>query len=287
MQKRQLLALMGLTVWVRRERLAPPATISAPATVPVPQTSLPPPRPTSTVAKTLKTLANRHKTSPPRPSEASPIQPIRMSIPSTTDSLFKAPIDTREQRIATSDWPQLTQAIQDCRACGLCLRRQQVVVGAGHPQAEIMWIGEGPGAEEDKTGEPFVGRAGQLLNAMLAAIHQNRDTIYIANAVKCRPPDNRTPDAHEITACRPFLNRQIALIQPKVIVALGRSAATALLQTPITMREVRGKWLAYPVGDRQIPLLVTYHPAYLLRSPLEKAKAWEDLCTLQTFLQTL
>ncbi len=209
--------------------------------------------------------------------------------PPATPPLFDAPltVDARSDRIRQMDWPELTQAIVDCRACGLCMARQQVVVGAGSRQAELMIVGEGPGADEDKQGEPFVGRSGQLLNAMLFAMNQARDDIYIANAVKCRPPQNRAPHADELAACRPFLDRQIALIQPKIIVALGLSAAKALINSQRSMGKLRGQRLSYDLNGQPIPLFITYHPSYLLRSPTEKSKAWEDLCALQDWLDDL
>ncbi|GAA5185042.1 hypothetical protein GCM10025771_40540 [Niveibacterium umoris] len=173
------------------------------------------------------------------------------------------------------DWPDLDDAISACRACRLCEQRTQAVPGVGDRSADWLFVGEGPGAEEDLRGEPFVGQAGKLLDAMLAALGVARgDGVYIANAVKCRPPNNRTPEADEIEACFPFLQRQIALIQPRVIVALGRPAAQALLKQEIRIGAARGKPFSF--GD--IPVVVTYHPAYLLRNPADKAKAWEDLC---------
>lgn len=166
--------------------------------------------------------------------------------------------------------------VRDCTACQLRAGCTQTVFGAGDPQANWLFVGEGPGAEEDVQGEPFVGQAGRLLDNMLLALGLKRGSnVYIANVVKCRPPDNRPPEAGEIATCLPYLRRQIRLIQPKVIIALGKTAATALLQTgDVTLGSLRG----VPHDFDDIPLVVTYHPAYLLRSPLEKAHAWEDLC---------
>ena len=176
--------------------------------------------------------------------------------------------------VATMDWPTLARTVAECRACGLCQARKQAVLGVGDVQADWLFIGEGPGAEEDERGEPFVGQAGKLLDAMLAAIDLKRgEDVYIANAVKCRPPGNRTPEADEMAACRPYLERQIDLIRPKLIVALGRPAAQTLLQTEVKIGAARGQLFAY----RGVPLIVTYHPAYLLRNLPDKAKAWEDL----------
>lgn len=172
-------------------------------------------------------------------------------------------------------WDELTQEILACKACRLCEQRRQAVPGVGDRQADWLFVGEGPGAEEDARGEPFVGKAGQLLDAMMSAIGIKRgDKVYIANTVKCRPPANRTPEVEELAACFPYLARQIALIRPRLIVALGRPAAQSLLNTDIRIASARGKCFDYD----GIPVVVTYHPAYLLRNPMDKAKAWEDLC---------
>lgn len=203
-----------------------------------------------------------------------------------------APAATRRKRIAEAealpaqpatagmdvsglDWEALQAQVADCQACGLCKRRKQAVFGVGDRRADWLFVGEGPGADEDEKGEPFVGQAGKLLDAMLAAIGQKRGAnVYIANAVKCRPPGNRTPEVAETAACFPYLARQIELIQPKLIVALGRPAAQTLLQAEIKIAAARGRLFDY----RGTPVVVTYHPAYLLRNLPDKAKAWEDLC---------
>lgn len=183
--------------------------------------------------------------------------------------------DFRVGRIAGMGWDDLREGVAACRACGLCEKRTQAVLGVGDPAAEWLFVGEGPGAEEDLKGEPFVGQAGKLLDAMLAAIDLKRgENVYIGNAVKCRPPGNRTPEAAEITACLPFLERQIALIRPKLIVLLGRAAVQAVLGEERSLAALRGRRHEY----RGIPVVVTYHPAYLLRNMPDKAKAWEDLC---------
>ena len=173
------------------------------------------------------------------------------------------------------DWDELRAAVSSCRACTLCERRKQAVPGVGDRLARWMLVGEAPGAEEDERGEPFVGQAGRLLDNMLAALGLDRtQDVYIANAVKCRPPHNRTPERVELAACLPYLDRQIALVQPRLLVALGRPAAQALLDRELAISAARGKRF-----ERQgIPVVVTYHPAYLLRNPQDKAKAWEDLC---------
>ncbi len=196
----------------------------------------------------------------------------------------------RTQEIAGMGWQQLQQSVAVCRACGLCQERRQAVFGVGDVAADWLFIGEGPGAEEDARGEPFVGPAGRLLDAMLAAIDLRRgDDVYIANAVKCRPPNNRTPEALEIASCAPYLKRQIALIQPRLIVLLGRAAAHALLGDVGSLASLRGQSFEYPVpagSGRSIPVLVTYHPAYLLRTLPDKAKAWEDLCRARALMRT-
>ncbi|MDX9994152.1 MAG: uracil-DNA glycosylase [Rhodocyclaceae bacterium] len=189
-----------------------------------------------------------------------------------------APVDDRTAAIAAMGWDELKQAVASCTACELCQTRKQAVLGVGDPDADWLFVGEGPGAEEDERGEPFVGQAGKLLDAMLAAIDLKRgQRVYIANAVKCRPPNNRTPEAGETAACWPFLARQIELIRPKLIVTLGKPAAQTLLQEEVTISRARGV-----VQDfAGIPLIVTYHPAYLLRNLPDKAKAWEDLCFMR------
>lgn len=189
-----------------------------------------------------------------------------------------APVDDRTAAIAAMDWGALEQAVAGCTACELCQARKQAVPGVGDVAADWLFVGEGPGAEEDERGEPFVGQAGKLLDAMLAAIDLKRgNKVYIANAVKCRPPGNRTPEPAETAACWPFLARQIELIRPKLIVTLGKPAAQTLLQQEVTISRARGV-----VHDcAGIPLIVTYHPAYLLRNLPDKAKAWEDLCFMR------
>lgn len=175
--------------------------------------------------------------------------------------------------ITGADWSQLEQAVKGCTACGLHETRTQTVFGVGDTSARWVFVGEAPGADEDRQGEPFVGRAGQLLNAMLAALGLKREEVYIANVLKCRPPRNRDPRPEEVVQCEPYLLRQIELINPSVIVALGRHAVHSLLKTDKALGKLRGVKYDY----HGIPLIATYHPAYLLRSPQEKRKAWDDL----------
>ena len=180
-----------------------------------------------------------------------------------------------EQIISEINWPELKEKVRNCTACKLRAGCTQTVFGVGDEKADWLFVGEGPGADEDAQGEPFVGQAGKLLDNMLMAIKLKRGThVYIANIVKCRPPGNRTPEADEIATCLPFLQRQIVLIQPKIIVALGKTAATALLGKEATLASLRGRLHDY-LG---IPLVITYHPAYLLRTQADKAKTWQDLC---------
>lgn len=172
-------------------------------------------------------------------------------------------------------WTELAQQVANCQLCELHATRKQAVFGVGNQQADWLIIGEAPGAEEDRQGEPFVGRAGQLLNAMLKAIGLAREQVYIANILKCRPPNNRDPLPEEAARCSPYLQRQIELIQPRLILALGRIAAQRLLQTNTSLARLRGQ--VHTLEATGTPVVVTYHPAYLLRSPAEKSKAWQDL----------
>ena len=180
----------------------------------------------------------------------------------------------RASRIAALDWTGLMAETAGCSACGLCKQRKQAVFGVGAESAAWLFVGEGPGAEEDQQGEPFVGQAGKLLDAMLAAVGLQRGhDVYIANVVKCRPPGNRTPTLEEAAACAPLLDRQIDLIQPKMIVALGKTAVMRLTGSDASMASMRGTVHSY----RGIAVVATYHPAYLLRSLTEKIKGWEDM----------
>ena len=188
-----------------------------------------------------------------------------------------APIDANDRRgvIMRMDWREIKQCVAACTSCALHTGRNKTVFGVGDENADWLFVGEGPGADEDALGEPFVGQAGKLLDSMLAAIQLKRGSnVYITNVVKCRPPGNRNPEAEEALACEPFLHRQIELIKPKLIVALGKVAAVNLLAREASVASMRNK----VHQNRGIPLIVTYHPAYLLRSLAEKARAWEDLC---------
>jgi DNA polymerase len=188
---------------------------------------------------------------------------------------------------ASLDWPALRVAVENCRACALCESRTQTVFGVGHPRARLLIVGEAPGEQEDKQGEPFVGQAGKLLDNMLRAIGLARDAstpehaVFICNTLKCRPPRNRNPDPAETARCAPYLERQIELVQPRLLLAMGRFAAQALLGSDEAIGKLRGR-----VHDRGgLPVVVTYHPAYLLRTLADKARAWDDLCLAASVLE--
>ncbi len=176
---------------------------------------------------------------------------------------------------AICDWEQLRARVAGCTRCALSQTRTQTVFGTGSRQAQWLIVGEAPGADEDRQGEPFVGRAGQLLNSMLRAIGLTREQVYIANILKCRPPGNRDPASSECAACLPYLERQIELLSPRIMLAVGRIAAQNLLQVDAPLARLRQQ--EHRFGKSRVPLVVTYHPAYLLRTPSDKRKAWEDL----------
>jgi len=225
--------------------------------------------------------------SSPAPATAPPVAVAEIPArePVTVRGLPKVPpLDARATQIATLEWPQLKESVAGCVACPLHKGRNKTVFGVGDEAADWLFVGEGPGAEEDAKGEPFVGQAGKLLDNMLAAIKLKRGVnVYIANVVKCRPPGNRNPEPGEAAQCEPYLHRQIVLIKPKLIVALGKVAAVNLLKRDAAVASMRGKIHQY----QGIPLIVTYHPAYLLRSLPEKAKAWVDLCFAVETMQGL
>ncbi len=183
------------------------------------------------------------------------------------------------------DWDELRATVAACTRCALSETRTQTVFGVGNPRARWIFVGEAPGAEEDKRGEPFVGRAGQLLTSMLKAIGFRREDVYIANVLKCRPPGNRDPRPDEAAHCRGYLDRQIELVAPALVIAVGRIAAQNLLATDVPLARLRGQ--IHALGPRAWPLVVTYHPAYLLRSPAEKRKAWQDLLFARQVFQRI
>ncbi|MBI3546109.1 MAG: uracil-DNA glycosylase [Gammaproteobacteria bacterium] len=219
-----------------------------------------------------------------RQADASP--PIAVS--AVSDGISTNPIPVKSgitektpTNVGAMDWADLEATVRVCTKCPLHATRTQTVFGVGNRQAHWMFVGEAPGADEDRLGEPFVGRAGQLLNAMLFAAGLKREEVYIANVLKSRPPGNRDPQPQEVAQCEPYLIRQIELIQPRLIVALGRHAAHSLLKTEMALAKLRGQKLSY----HGTPLIVTYHPAYLLRNPIDKRKVWEDLCLAKRIME--
>jgi uracil-DNA glycosylase family 4 len=221
----------------------------------------------------------------PAATAAAPVAPSRAVRPGSVaipvpESRPAVVLGPRPVGVETMDWPALREAVSGCKACTLCEKRRQTVFGVGNPQAQWMLVGEAPGEDEDREGEPFVGRSGQLLDRMLQAVGLSRaeappeQQVFIANVIKCRPPGNRNPMPEEVAQCEPFLLRQVALVQPKVILAMGRFAVQSLLKSSEPIGKLRGQVHDYA----GVPLVVTYHPAYLLRNPVDKALAWDDLC---------
>ena len=225
------------------------------------------------LAPAALTLPGFEKQGPPEPLRAATTASFRPFVPAAQPVALHAHLP--------QDLPSLQELIRDCRQCTLCKTRTQTVFADGTPKARLLLVGEAPGRDEDLQGLPFVGRAGQLLNKMLAAIQLDRQDVYICNVLKCRPPDNRTPMPDEVEKCSPYLEQQIALVKPVLIGALGLSAAQALLKTKASMGSMRGKRFEY----RGIPLIATYHPAALLRNPGLKKDAWVDLQMIRDFLK--
>lgn len=254
-RQRALLGAMGLRVWAPAEaEEAASVAAAAPAPAPVPAPMAP-------------------AASAPAPAPA----PVPAVVP------VAAPAALARPALAALGWPALREAVAGCQACGLCRTRRNTVFGVGHEGAHWLVLGEAPGEQEDQQGEPFVGASGQLLDRMLAALRLTRAEggeapperrVYIANTLKCRPPGNRNPSAQELAQCEPFLVRQIELLKPRIVLALGKFAAQALLRSDAPVGQLRGRVHRY----QGVPLIVSYHPSYLLRSPLEKARAWQDLC---------
>lgn len=206
---------------------------------------------------------------------------IDVYVPRRRESAADAEEDEHHTPVAGADWEALRQSVAACTRCPLHQTRTQTVFGVGDPHADWMIIGEAPGQEEDRRGEPFVGKAGKLLDEMLQALGLDRTVVFIANILKCRPPGNRDPAADEAAACRGYLDRQIELVAPKIVLAVGRIAAQQLLSTDAALGSLRSK--KYQLEDGT-PLVVTYHPAYLLRSPTQKRKAWQDLVLARNIL---
>jgi uracil-DNA glycosylase family 4 len=261
--RREMLEELGLGPrWVRRD-LAQEASASPEAEAP----------------EVVRPIDSPRETPPRAPVSRTPVREVPVAAPVVPSE--------RAEAILRMDWPELEQAVAACEACALAARRNKTVFGVGDRAADWLFVGEGPGADEDAKGEPFVGQAGKLLDNMLAAIGLRRgENVFIANVVKCRPPGNRNPEPPEAASCMPFLQRQVDLIRPRLIVALGKVAAANLLGSDEPIARLRGRVLEY----RTVPLIVTYHPAYLLRNLPEKAKVWEDLCfardTMAGFVQS-
>lgn len=263
-RQRAMLEEIGVRVWSPVDVSAnrPMQVSSAPAASPVEESQTPIQHP-----------------APPSATFAQPVLAPAARQPMTSD-------------IANLDWPALQQAVANCKACDLCQSRQNTVFGMGNIRARWLVVGEAPGEHEDQQGEPFVGASGQLLDNMLKAVGLHRggngeQGVYITNAIKCRPPANRNPHVQEVTQCEPYLQRQVELLQPRVILALGRFAAQSLLQgsvpdaASIPLGKLRGQVHHY----HGIPVVVSYHPAYLLRTPRDKARAWDDLCLAREISQ--
>lgn len=265
-RQRAMLAEIGVKVW------APRAVTAAP----------PQPSPVQAAVEVAVGAAVKPVVAP-----ATPAAQVAPATPAPAAVAAKAPIapvaalspSGPRAEVAGLDWAALREAVARCRACGLCETRRNTVFGVGDVQADWMIVGEAPGENEDREGEPFVGAAGQLLDAMLRACGRSRtaegpQSVFIANVLKCRPPANRNPAPEEVAKCEPFLARQVALVKPRLIVAMGRFAVQALLKTTEPIGRLRGQVHHY----EGVPVIVTYHPAYLLRNPIDKAKAWADLC---------
>lgn len=269
-RQRAMLAEMGVRVWAPRAEVAAVDVAPPAVQAPVPEQSAPvalPPVETRSPATAAPRTA-------PRPA---PVAPAAAQVAPPTQPAAAERL--RPAGVAQMDWPALQAAVTACEACGLCKTRRNTVFGVGDTQTDWMIVGEAPGENEDLQGEPFVGAAGQLLDNMLRAVGRSRKGegakgAYIANVLKCRPPANRNPQPQEVAQCEPYLARQVALVKPKIIVAMGRFAVQSLLRTEEPIGRLRGRVHRY----EGVPVIVTYHPAYLLRTPADKAKAWEDLC---------
>jgi uracil-DNA glycosylase len=282
-RQRRMLTEMGLRVF------APVPPTSIPAATPDP--GQPPAEDGAPVRATPPVAAASPAGVPrsPRAAVRSAAAPVTVPTPAPT----VPPLGPRPEGVAAMAWPALREAVASCTACGLCHSRTQAVFGTGHPHSRVMVIGEAPGEQEDLKGEPFVGPSGQLLDLMLASIGLGRGDaqavdadparqVFIANVLKCRPPRNRNPSVEEVAQCEPFLLRQVALVRPQLILAMGKFAIESILRTTEPVGRLRGRVHRYA----DVPVVVTYHPAYLLRQPSEKAKAWDDLCLAREVLDT-
>ena len=291
-RQRAMLAEMGVRIWAPRADRAPQLAATVAPETPVARSA--PPAPVRERAAAPAAGMQRPSVSP-TPAAGPVAAPRRVTPAAGTAPVSATELAPRPTGIETMDWPQLEAAVAGCRACPLWTGRTQTVFGVGSQRADWMVIGEAPGENEDRQGQPFVGQAGKLLDNMLAAIGLSRHAdpaddqaasevragatpaprgVYIANVLKCRPPRNRNPQPEEIAQCEPYLARQVALVRPRIILALGRFAVQSLLNTSEPIGRLRGRVHQY----QGVPVIVTYHPAYLLRALPEKAKAWQDLC---------
>ena len=274
-RQRAMLEAMGLRVW--------------PAPAAAPDEASPARRPVARDEAVVAGVAAEPGSAYEQGTESAPA-PAPAPGPAPAAAPARRPVMTGERPpgVESMDWPALREAVASCTACKLCESRRQTVFGVGHPRAHWMIVGEAPGEQEDLQGEPFVGKAGQLLDHMLRAIGLTRAEaaperqVYIANTLKCRPPGNRNPQPDELAKCEPFLLRQVALVRPRIILAMGRFAVQSLLRTDEAIGRLRGRVHRY----QGVPLVVTYHPAYLLRNPLDKARSWEDLCLARRVLES-
>ncbi|EGI75382.1 uracil-DNA glycosylase [Hylemonella gracilis] len=273
-RQRAMLEEMGVRVWAPRDAVSAPETAPAPPFQNLPEGS-------------------REGQAAPRPA-APRVPPTQVPVPvaMVSDRAAVAPSRDLPADIAAMGWDDLEAAVAGCQACGLCKSRKNTVFGVGQRQARWLIVGEAPGENEDLQGEPFVGQAGKLLDNMLKTLGRSRtsddeaQSVYIANVLKCRPPGNRNPAPEEVLQCEPYLRRQVALLQPRIILALGRFAVQSLLQhsvpdvATLPLGRLRGQVYRY----EGVPVVVSYHPAYLLRTPQDKAKAWDDLCLAQSLM---
>jgi len=266
-RQQQYLSAMGINAWERRDL----ATEVAPV-----------PSPASEVIDSSASVAEVVSIKPPAAEES--VALVKVSEPSVNpvveeEALIVAPTT------AAGDWEGLQQQVDACQQCGLYKTRMNAVLGSGNRQAQWMLIGDAPGADEDKSRQPFAGEHGLLLNAMLQAVGLSRNAVYLSNTLKCRPPNNRTPKAEEVSACSAYLQRQIELLQPKLIFVVGEVTAQALLDSPLPLAELRGRIHHY--GEQQIPLIVSHPPTHLLRTPLDKRDSWQDLQLAMSICPTL
>ncbi len=258
-RQRAMLAEMNVRVWAPRAETPAPVPASA-----APQRQAPPVGDSPPPARPVPVAAAAAQTAAPAP-QGRPAAGLR----------------PRPAGIESMDWPALREAVAGCHACKLCNGRRNTVFGVGDERADWLILGEAPGENEDRQGEPFVGQAGKLLDNMLRALGLDRHhKVYIANVLKCRPPGNRNPEVEEVAQCEPYLKRQVELLQPRIILAMGRFAVQSLLQTTEPIGRLRGRAHQY----HGVPVIVTYHPAYLLRNLPDKAKAWADLCLAQELM---